>query len=123
MLRLAAVAAVLVVAGCGSDPASSEADGATDAVTQLMTSLEAGSCPDVKRIVLTPDAIDCEQIGALGGTYSNQGVDLDDVTLTTGEVTDGSATVTVDLGTDDEDETWQVEQVGGSWRVIFDSVE
>lgn len=122
MLRTAAVALLLVTAACGSDPAPSGTDGAADAVTELLISLDAGSCADVKKIVLTPAAIECEEIGQLRGSYSDEGVDLDDITVTTGEISGGSATVTVDLGTDD-DETWQVEQVGDTWRVIFDSVE
>jgi len=40
---------------------------------------------------------------------------------TAGEITGGSVTVTVDLGTDQPDEDWQAEQVDGRWRVLFDS--
>jgi hypothetical protein len=119
----ATVAVLLLAAACGSDSDSSGAEGAGDAVQELLTSLEAGSCSDVKEVVLTPDAIDCEQIEDLAGSYGDDGVDLDDITIRPGEVTEGSATVTVDLGTDDPDETWQAEHVDGTWRVIFDSVE
>jgi hypothetical protein len=121
MKHLAAVAVLMVAAACGSDAPASGTDGAAGAVIELLASVEVGSCPDVKDIVVTPDAIDCEQIGVLRGSYADDGVDLDDVTVTTGEVSDGSVTVTVDLGNDDPDETWQAEQVDGSWRVLFDS--
>lgn len=123
MMRLAAVAALLVVAACGPDAEASGPDGAADAVKELLTAVEAGSCPDVQGVVVTPDTIDCEQIGQLRGTYADQGVDLDDVTVTAGEANGSSVVVTVDLGTDDADETWQAEQVDGSWRVLFDSQE
>lgn len=119
----AAVAVCLLVAACGAESSDSDAAGAGDAVKELMASVDAGSCPDVKRIVLTPDAIDCEQIQDLAGSYSSAGVDLDDVSVSVGEVVDRSATVTVDIGSDDDDEQWQVEKVDGSWRVMFDSVE
>jgi len=121
--RCVAVAVLLLVAACGSDPAPSGSDAAGDAVEKLLTALDDGSCADVKKIVLTPDDIDCEQIETLAGSYTDQGIDLDDISVTTGEVNGGSTTVTVDLGIDDPDETWQAERVDGSWRVIFDSVE
>lgn len=88
---------------------------------ELMASLEAGSCPRVQAIVVTPDAIDCEMIGTLRDGYADDGVDLDDADVSAGEVVDGSTTVTVDLGAGEADQTWQVERVGGSWKVLFDS--
>jgi hypothetical protein len=123
MLRLAAVAFLLLTAACGSDPAPPSADSAGDAVTRLLRALDAGSCTAVKKIVVTPDAIDCEEVGQLRGSYTEEGVNLNKVKTSTGKVNGSSATVTVDLGTDDADESWQVERVGGAWRVVFDSVE
>jgi hypothetical protein len=118
-----------LAAACGSDAGSSgdagDAGGAATpekAVRQLMTSLEAGSCDDVRAVVVTPDLVDCEMIGELEGGYAADGVDLDGVRLETGEVVDGSTTVTASVDGQD-DETWQVERVDGSWRVLLDSEE
>ncbi|MET0819330.1 MAG: hypothetical protein ABWY58_00070, partial [Aeromicrobium sp.] len=74
-----------------------------------------------KDLVVTPDEIDCEMIGTLKGDYASDGVDLDDIELSSAEPVDGSTTVTVDLGTDEADQTWQVQQIDGDWKVLFDS--
>lgn len=128
MLRVAVVAALMVLTACASEsddprPEASPPARAGDAVKDLLTSLEAGDCDQVKRLVVTPDAIDCEQIEDLAGSYADDGIDLDDMTVTQGETVDGSTSVTVDLGPDAPDETWQVEKVAGSWRVLFDSLD
>lgn len=120
MKVLVAAAALVLVAACGSgDPAGSSSP--EGAVSDLMAALEKGSCADVKDVVVTPDEIACEMIGTLKGGYEADGVDLDAVTLSADEPVDGSATVTVDLGTDDADQTWQVQQVDDAWKVLFDS--
>ncbi|MCL3819716.1 hypothetical protein [Aeromicrobium wangtongii] len=123
MVRTAVVAALLVLTACGSQSDGPARDGAGEAVKELLGALDAGSCAQVKSIVVTPDAIDCEQIQDLAGSYSDDGVDLDRITVKQGDTVDGSTTVTVDLGTDEADEQWQAEQVDGSWRVLFDSPE
>jgi hypothetical protein len=123
MMRIAVAATLLVLAACGSEPDQTAPGDAGDAVKQLLTSLDAGDCAAVTAIVLTPDAIDCEQIEDLAGAYSDDGVDLDEITVEQGEVIDGSTTVTVDLGVGAQDEQWQAERVDGSWRVVFDSPE
>ena len=115
-----AVAGLLMLGACGSD-AGGAANSPEGAVRELMSSLEAGSCPRVKTIVVTPDEIDCEMVETLRDGYADDGVDLDDADISSGEVVDGSATVTVDLGDDEDDQTWQVERVGGTWKVLFDS--
>ena len=115
-----AVAGLLMLGACGSD-AGGAANSPEGAVRELMSSLEAGSCPQVKTIVVTPDEIDCEMVETLRDGYADDGVDLDDADVSAGEVVDGSATVTVDLGDDEDDQTWQVERVGGTWKVLFDS--
>lgn len=120
MKLLVASAALLLLAACGSgDGAGSDSPEA--AVSDLMTALEKGSCPDVKRVVVTPDDIDCEMIGTLKGDYADDGVDLDAAQLSSDDPVDGSTTVTVDLGSDQDAQTWQVQQVDGSWKVLFDS--
>ena len=120
MKLLVASAALLLLAACGSgDGAGSDSPEA--AVSDLMTALEKGSCSDVKRVVVTPDDIDCEMIGTLKGDYADDGVDLDAAQLSSDDPVDGSTTVTVDLGSDQDAQTWQVQQVDGSWKVLFDS--
>jgi hypothetical protein len=132
MKSLLAIVALLLVSACGtgsdgdSDPGGSTDDGPALAVKRLVTALEAGSCDDVVDVVVTPASVDCEVVGSLEGSFADQGVDLDEVTYETGEVTDGSATVTIGWGGDaaeDPDETWDVERVDGEWKVLFDSVE
>jgi hypothetical protein len=120
MRLLVASAALLLVAACGTDDGAG-AGSPEGAVSDLMAALEKGSCDDVKDVVVTPDDIDCEMIGTLKGGYEADGVDLDAIDLSADDPVDGSATVTVDLGTDDADQTWQVQKVGGSWKVLFDS--
>lgn len=125
MKALAALTVFLLAAACGSEsePGGSTSPGPEDAVEQLLTSLEAGSCADVKEIVVTPSTIDCEMIESLEGSFADEGVDLADVTYTAGEVVADSGTVTVDWGDDDAEESWNVERVDGTWKVVFDSVE
>jgi hypothetical protein len=123
MKHLAAVAVLSLVAACGLSSDPEERSGAGDVVRELLVAVDAGSCPEVKRLVVTPDAIDCEQIQDLGGSYSQEGVDLDELSVSVGEIVDGSATVTADLGAGQEHEQWQVERLDGSWKVLFDSVE
>jgi hypothetical protein len=115
-----ATVALLLVAACGSgDGAGSTSP--EDAVGDLMAALEKGSCQDVKSVVVTPDDIDCEMIASLKGDYASDGVDLDAVDLDAADPVDGSTTVMVDLGTGDPDQSWQVQEVDGSWKVLFDS--
>lgn len=126
MRSLIALTVFLLVAACGSDSVSEGPDsGSSDpefVVKQLLMSLEAGSCTDVKDVVLTPATVDCEMIGTLQGSFKDEGIDLDDVTYTT-DVEEGSGSVTADWGTDDPDGSWQVERIYGAWKVVFDSVE
>jgi hypothetical protein len=120
MRLLVASAALLLAAACGSGDGTG-ADSPEGAVSDLMAALEQGSCQDVKDVVVTPDEIDCEMVATLEGDYAADGVDIKSARLSADEPVDGSATVTVDLGTDEADQTWQVQQVDGSWKVLFDS--
>ncbi|MET0929684.1 MAG: hypothetical protein ABWX74_09200 [Aeromicrobium sp.] len=125
-LATVAVVALLALGACGSDPGSDAASpqsGPADAVEQLLRSLEAGSCPEVKAIVVTPATVDCDQVETLAGSFEDEGVDLDDVSYAAGRVEGDSVVVTIDWGTGEPEEAWDVERVGDSWKVIFDSVE
>jgi hypothetical protein len=120
MKVLVAAAALLLAGACGGGDGA----GATSpegAVAELLSALEDGSCEDVKDVVVTPDDIDCEMVGTAKGDYAADGVEVDDIELTAGKRAGDSSTVTADLGTGEDDQTWQVERVGGSWKVLFDS--
>lgn len=127
MRALAALAVLLLVAACGSESGSegreSAAPGPEDAVETLLMSLEAGSCPDVKAIVVTPATVDCEVIATLEGSFAEEGIDLADVTYTAEDLADESGSVSTDWGNDEPAESWQVERIDGVWKVVFDSVE
>jgi hypothetical protein len=136
-LIAAAALSLALVSACGSDPdgsapsepapeASSAAPESSDAgpalaVEQLITALEAGSCDDVKAIVVTPSTVDCEMVDSLGGSFAEQGVDLEKVTYDAGQVEGDTATVTIGWGDGDPDETWDVERIDDTWKVLFDS--
>lgn len=126
MRTLIALAVLLVVAGCGSESDSEGPDSGRSnpefVVKQLLSSLEAGSCTDVKDVVLTPAAVDCEMVGTLQGSFADDGIDLADVSYTT-DVEEGSGSVTADWGNGDPDASWQVERIYGAWKVVFDSAE
>lgn len=124
---IAAALVLLLTGACGSDGSDDAArsDGSSPerAVAAVMAGMEAGDCDDVKAVVVTPDAIDCEAVETLRGAYAADGVDLDDVDLSAGDRSGSSVTVTADLGGEADPETWQVEKTGGSWKVLFDSEE
>ena len=122
-LAAPAVAALVLVSACGSSDTGAGAASPEDAVSRLLTALEDGSCSGVRDVVVTPDLVDCEMVEDLQGGYAADGIDLDDVSLSAGEVVDDSASVTADLGAGQDAETWQVERVDGSWKVLFDSEE
>ena len=125
-LVAALVAVPLLLAACGSGSGSegAGAPGAASpeaALTVFLAGLEAGSCDDVKQVVVTPATVDCELVQSLGGSFAEEGIDLDGVSLDAGEVSGDSAVVTIDWGTDQADETWDVQRIDGRWRVLFDS--
>lgn len=127
MRALAALTVLLLVAACGSESGSdgpeTAATGPEDAVRQLLTALESGSCSGVKDVVLAPATIDCEMVGSMEGSLADEGVAIDDVTYATGEIVDESGSVTTGWGDGEDGSTWQVERIDGTWKVVFDSVE
>ncbi|QGG42563.1 hypothetical protein [Aeromicrobium yanjiei] len=147
MRRLLAVAALVLVSACGSDGSSgpgegtasrpsapatstttspsggkpSTAPGPARAVETMMRALDEGDCRAMRRIVVTPSAVDCEVVHAAKDTFADEGIDLDEVVYTAGRVNGSSSTVTITWGNDTPDESYDVERVGSRWRVVFDS--
>lgn len=130
-LLLAALSLVLVAA-CGSQdssegdpapsPSATAAAGPAAAVEQLMRALDAGDCDAAKALVVTPSALDCGDVEAAAGSFAEEGNDLDTVTYEAGEVEGTSASVTIDWGNENPGESYDVEKIDGTWRVLFDSV-
>lgn len=140
MRRLLAAAALVVLAACGSEgSAGPEATGGTTpsattaapdeqpsaperAVETLMRSLDDGDCAAVQAIVVTPATVDCDVVRQAEGSFADEGIVLDDVIYAGGPVEDSSSTVTITWGNEYPDESYDVEKVDGTWRVVFDSV-
>lgn len=130
-LLLAALSLVLVAA-CGSQDSSegrpspsasaTAVAGPEAAVEQLMRALDAGDCKAAKALVVTPSAIDCGDVEAAAGSFAEEGNDLEDVTYEASDVQGTSASVTIDWGNDNPGESYDVEKIDGTWRVLFDSV-
>lgn len=139
MRRLVAVAALLVVAACGtSDPPesaepstpASTAPSATPApalsppeaaVDALMRALDEGDCKAAQRLVVTPSELGCDVVEQSKGSFADEGIDLDGVTYRAGAVHDASTTVSITWGNDYPAESYDVQKVDGRWRVVFDS--
>ncbi len=122
-MRLLVAAALLVlVSACGSDPQAPTVS-PEDTVEQFLASMEAGRCDDVKELVVTPSAVDCDLVGVLSGSFAEEGIELADVTYRAGEVEGDSSSVTVSWPTDEPDDSYEVERIDGVWKVMFDSVE
>ncbi|MFI5426463.1 hypothetical protein [Aeromicrobium sp. UC242_57] len=135
-LLLAAMSLVLVAA-CGTSdsggggstespaptaPTASAASGPAAAVEQPMRALDAGDCDAVKALVVTPSAVDCGDVEAAEGSFADEGTELDDVTYTAGPSQGTTAKVTIDWGNDNPGESYDVENVDGTWLVVFDAV-
>jgi hypothetical protein len=135
MRRLVAVAALLVVAACGSDepepaktPTSPSATTPAHtlappeaAVDGLMRALEAGDCEAAQQLVVTPSELGCDVVEQSKGSFTDEGIDLDKVTYRAGAVHDASSTVSIEWGNGYPAESYDVQKVGGSWKVVFDS--
>jgi hypothetical protein len=135
MRQIVAMAAVLVVAACGTSdppepakpspsstsstaPALSPAEAAVDA---LMRALDAGDCPAAKALVVTPSELGCDVVEQSKDSFVAEGIDLDEVTYRAGAEHDASATVTITWGNDYPEESYDVQKVGDRWKVVFDT--
>ena len=143
MRRLVAVGAVFLVAACGtSDPAEPTKSStpqvttvapaptpapapalapAEAAVDGLMRALDAGNCKAAKKLVLTPSELGCDVVEQSKDSFVGEGIDLDEVTYRVGAVHDASATVSITWGNGYPTESYDVQKVGGRWKVVFDS--
>lgn len=134
MKLLLAVASLIVLAACGTSdsggaepsgtPASTAAapTGAAAAVEQLMLALDAGDCEAARRLVVTPSELDCDVVVEAEGSFADEGNDLADATYSAGPAQGSSTSVTIDWGSGNPNESYDVEQVDGRWLVVFDSV-
>jgi hypothetical protein len=136
MRRLVAVAAMLVVAACGTsdppEPAKSSTPPSTStpppalsapaaAVDALMRALDAGDCKAAKNLVITPSELGCDVVEQAKGSFADEGIDLDDVAYRAGQVHGPSATVSITWGNGTPAESYDVQKVDGRWKVVFDS--
>jgi hypothetical protein len=130
--RIAALCLLLALVACGdkeggSTPptptqSSTSAPSQTEKVVEtLMRAIEEGDCDTVKKVVVTPSAIDCAQLGEASGMLAAEGVDLDKVRYEDGEIAGDSSTVTITWSKDLPSETMDVQRVDGEWLVVFDS--
>lgn len=136
MRRVIVVAALLVLAGCGgsdkpagSSPTTSATTSSTpqqlseteQVVQKMWKAFEQGDCDAVKRVVVTPSAIDCAQLGEVAGMFVAEGIDLDAARYEEGETAGDSATVKITWNDTLPTETIDLQRVDGTWLVVFDS--
>lgn len=125
--RICALCLLLVLVACGdkddspTKPTSPPASGPERVVETLMKALEDGDCEVVKRVVVTPSAIDCAQVTEAAGMLVLEGVDPDQVRYESGTIAGDSATVTITWSKDLPPEPIDVQRVDGDWLVVFDS--
>lgn len=112
-------AVLALVGACSGGP-----DGSGDpaaAVETMMRALDSGDCEAVKDVVLTPSEIDCGFVTDLGGMFADEGLELDEVDFTVTESSGDQATVEIDWNDGDPNESYEVQRVDGTWKVLFDS--
>lgn len=134
MKLLLAAASLIVLAACGAsdsggaEPSGSPSSpvvtptGAAAAVEQLMLALDAGDCAAARRLVVTPSELDCDVVRSSEGSFADEGNDLADATFSADDAQGPSTSVTIDWGSANPDETYDVEKIDGRWLVVFDSV-
>ncbi|MEV7397429.1 hypothetical protein [Aeromicrobium sp. NPDC092404] len=138
MRLMVAVGAMLLVAACGTSeppsdhparpsstpatttlaPTLSSAEAAVDA---LMRALDAGDCAAARRLVLSPAELTCDLVTQSEDSFAAEGIDLDEVVYRAGAVHGSSSTVRITWGNGYPTESYDVQKVGGRWKVVFDS--
>jgi len=137
MRLLLAVGALLVVAACGtSDPPATPATSAPTrttttpvrslapaeaAVDALMRALDAGDCKAARKLVVSPAELTCDVVELSKDSFADEGIDLDEVVYRAGPVHDASSTVDITWGNGYPTESYDVQKIGGRWKVVFDS--
>jgi hypothetical protein len=86
-----------------------------------MRALDDGDCRRVKRLVVTPSAVDCGTVRAAEDSFADDGIDLDEVVYRSGPVQGSSTTVRITWGNGTPRESYDVERVGKRWLVVLDS--
>ncbi len=140
MRRFVAVSVLVLLAACGtsgptqptpttesqkptSSPTSSHAGSPPEvAVEGLMRALDDGDCSRAKKLVVTPSELGCDVVEQSKDSFADEGIDLDEVTYRAGSIQDASTTVTITWGNDYPAESYDVQKIGGDWKVVFDSV-
>ncbi len=120
MRRVAVACLLLMLAACASEPEPAKPT-PEQVVETLIRAIEDGDCETVKRVVVTPSAIDCAQVGEAASMLVVEGVDIDDVRYEAGKIAGDSTTVTIIWSKDLPPEQIDVQRVDGKWRVVFDS--
>jgi len=86
-----------------------------------MRALDAGDCTTAKRLVVTPSELGCDVVEQSKDSFADEGIDLDEVRYRAGAVHDASTTVSIRWGNGYPTESYDVQKVGGRWKVVFDS--
>ncbi|KRC64765.1 hypothetical protein ASE12_08270 [Aeromicrobium sp. Root236] len=132
-----AMGALLVVAACGtSDPPETPPTSAPTrttatpskslapaeaAVDALMRALDAGDCKAARKLVVSPAELTCDVVELSKDSFADEGIDLDEVVYRAGPVHDASSTVDITWGNGYPTESYDVQKIGGRWKVVFDS--
>ena len=86
-----------------------------------MRALDAGDCKKAKQLVVTPSELGCDVVEQNKDSFADEGIDLDEVVYRVGKVYDDSATVKITWNNGYPTESYDVQRVGGRWKVVFDS--
>lgn len=137
MRLMLAMGALLVVAACGtSDPPETPPTSAPTrttttpskslapaeaAVDALMRALDAGDCKAARKLVVSPAELTCDVVELSKDSFADEGIDLDEVVYRAGPVHDASSTVDITWGNGYPTESYDVQKIGGRWKVVFDS--
>lgn len=116
MRRLAvALAALALVAGCGTKTADDH--DASEALVDYLAAVDDGNCDAVKKVVVDPDSVDCDEVSSSSGLYGDE---LGSLTAKVTDEVDDSAVVTV-TWSDDSTDDYDLQRVDGTWLVITPS--
>lgn len=120
-IGLIATAAVLVILVAGVIAVARHDGGSDDGPAARTESFERalikGDCPAMKKLVVSPDQVDCAELGEMSASVQN--VDPDKITYTL--IDSGKDTATVQLKILGEKQKLDLVRESGIWLVIFDT--